>query len=433
MPAVRRARSHHRVAEAIEALRRRLLDEHVDDLSRQYSLAPSAEDARKAMAYGQQAARHAISRLAHAEAVALYRQVLELLPRAGRERDDGLRAGLLTELGIAQHRSGHHEARDTLLRAATLAADIGDGRQCARAVLACSRGIFSSAGSVDEAYVSALRRALELVGDDPGTRAMLLAILSVELSFVGDHTEQDAAERRGARHRPPARRRRRPGARPEPAPRDPVARSIGSRSAWPWPPSSRSCGARYGRPQATLNAATMACQAAMEAGDVAGADLRQRTIDAIADQLRQPLTLGYARLRQSMRAAVAGDLVLSEHLADEAYACSRRPASPTRAAFWVGQRFNIRFHQGRLHEVLPEVEQATRDYPGIIAFRTAVAMIHAELGDPDAAAGRPGGRVRTGVRRRARRPELAHVHGLRRPRRRVGRRRRPVSAVPRPR
>ena len=120
---------------------------------------------------------------------------------------------------------------------------------------------------------------------------------------------------------------------------------------------------KYGRPQATLLVAYAGNQAAMEAGDFATADRRLATIDETAAALRQPLALGYARLRQSMRAAVDGRLAESERLADEAYEYARTSGQPDASAFWVGHRFNIRFHQGRLTETAEELAGSGRGVP----------------------------------------------------------------------
>jgi hypothetical protein len=257
--------------------------------------------------------------------------------------------------------------------------------QCARAVLAGSRGLWSSTGEVDWGRVQALRTALDLIAeDDSPVRARLLANLSVELGFSGDHAEPDRFSEEATAM---AHRLARPGAlipvlslrlvtlwRPDKV-RERVALSL---------ELEQLCEA-YGRPQATLLAATMGCQAAMEAGDFVTADRRLATIDHITADLRQPLALGYARLRQSLRASVAGRLDESERLADEAYEYAKASGQPDARAFWVGQKFNIRFHQGRLGEVSDELSETADSYLGIGAFRAAVAVVAAELDQLDQA------------------------------------------------
>ena len=382
--ASRRAELHEQIARAIEAAYPRL-DEYADDLALHYSLAPSADGAARSVWYSAVAAARASERFAYAEAVVHYERALQSLDRARQADHDRIRCGLIVDLGVAQHRAGDPQALTTLLEGSRLAAAGGDGPLCARAVLAGSRGMFSSTGTVDEARVGALRAALDVVGrTDSSVRARLLANLSVELGFTGDHDEQDRLSEEATDI---ARRLGNPAA---------LVPVLALRLVTLWRVDrvrerlalavelEELC-ETYGRPQATLLAATMGCQAAMEAGDFVTADRRLATIDHIAAALRQPLSLGYARLRQSLRSAIDGRLDESERLADEAYEYTRASGQPDAGAFWVGQRFNIRFHQGRLGEVADELASTADDYPGIVAFRAAVAMVAAELEQPDPA------------------------------------------------
>jgi class 3 adenylate cyclase len=383
--AARRAELHERIARAVEGAAAGHMDEYADDLAVHYSFAPSVDGAARGVWYSAVAAGRASERFAHAEAVSHYKRALHLLPRARLPNHDQIQCGLVVDLGVAQHRAGDPEALSTLLEGSRLAAAAGDGSLCARAVLAGSRGMFSSTGAVDHDRVEALRAALDLIGTVDGlVRARLLANLSVELGFTGDHEEQDRLSDEATAM---AHRLGEPGA---------LVPVLAMRLVTLWRVdrvNERLELAReleelcetYGRPQATLLAATMGCQAAMEAGDFTTADRRLATIDRIAADLRQPVSLGYARLRQSLRAAVDGRLADSEQLAEEAYEYTRASGQPDARAFWVGQLFNIRFHQGRLDEIAEELAATADDYPGIVAFRCAVAMVAAELGQPERA------------------------------------------------
>ena len=117
----------------------------------------------------------------------------------------------------------------------------------------------------------------------------------------------------------------------------------------------------------------------MEAGEFETADRRLATIDEIAAALHQPLTLGYARLRQSIRAAIDGRLDDSERLAEEAYECARASGQPDATAFWIGQLFNIRFHQGRLDEITDELAAAADAYPASWRSAPRWRMVATEL------------------------------------------------------
>ncbi len=377
--ATRRAQLHESIARAIEATPNGGINEWADDLALHYSFSLTPDGAARGVWYSAVAARRASERFAHAEGVIHYQRALQSLTHARLEDHDRIRCQLIVDLGVAQHRAGDPAALGTLLRGSQLAAAAGDGPLCARAVLAGSRGTFSSTGAIDEERVAALRAAIDLNGSgDSSLRARLLANLSVELGFTGNHAEQDRLSDEATAM---ARRLDDPGA---------LVPVLALRLVTLWRVDrvqervslalelEQLC-EKYGRPQATLLSATMGCQAAMEAGDFATADRRLATIDHIAAALRQPLSLGYARLRQSLRAAVDGRLDESERLADEAYEHAQASGQPDARAFLVGQRFAIRFHQGRLGQVADELATAADDYPGIIAFRAAVAMVAAEL------------------------------------------------------
>jgi hypothetical protein len=233
--------------------------------------------------------------------------------------------------------------------------------------------------------VESLRLALGLLDQaDSAMRARLLANLSVELSFTGDHEEQDRLSEQATAMA------RRLG---DPAALVPV---LALRLVTLWRADrvderlalgdelEHLCEG-FGQPQATLMAATVGCQAAMEAGDFTAAIRRLDTIDGIAAALRQPLALGYARLRQSVWAGIHGRLDDAERLADEAFEYTHMSLQPDAAAFHMGQLLSIRFHQGRLAEIIEDLEATAARYPGIVAFRTAGAMAAAELGHTDRA------------------------------------------------
>jgi class 3 adenylate cyclase len=381
----RRGELHEAVARAIEARHSTDVEEHADSLALHYGSSVSAEGAARAVWYSAVAGQRASERFAYSEAAYYYRRAIESLERADAPGAGATRAELAVKLGVAQRRAGDPGAQETLLQGCRMAAALGDAPLCARAALAGSRGMFSSTGAVDRVRVEALRLALDLVPpEDSPTRARLLANLSVELAFTEDHSEQDRLSDEATAMA------RRLG---DPAALVPV---LALRLVTLWRADRVQERERlaaeleqlcedYGQPQATLMAVTMGCQAAMEAGDFTSASRRLETIDRIAAALRQPLALGYARLRQSMWAALHGRLAESERLAEEAYEYTHMSQQPDAAAFRMGQILNIRLHQGRLGEILDELAAIGRAYPGIVAFRTAEAMAAAEVGRTDQA------------------------------------------------
>jgi tetratricopeptide (TPR) repeat protein len=189
LSATRRSTLHRRIGEAIEATHAAALDDHLPALAHHWGRAPvMAAATPKAVDYATRAGHRALAQLAHDEAVAYYRQALELLTATEGPVDEDARLELLVSLGEAEHRAGDPAQRETLLRAAELARRQGNAPALARAALAGTRGILpTSVGWVDQEKVAVLEAAVEAVGEgDPAARSRLLATLGVELVFGTD-------------------------------------------------------------------------------------------------------------------------------------------------------------------------------------------------------------------------------------------------------
>lgn len=366
------------------------------------------------------AARDASSRFAFESAATHYANALT----ATADSDSpvaGLESSLLFGLGVAQRRAGRPvsversdgSTADTLLLASSLAADEGNGVLCARAVLTGSRGMFTSTGEIIHERLSAIDRALELVPERTALRASLLATKAVELTFGDEFRQRPPSERRPFNESVQRARERTRidemkalaqeavdiarevvGPTPEADQLGPLIEALSLQIVTLWRPADlderlaiaeelQAACVRYRRPQATLNAATVSAQAAMEAGDVELADVHMRTIAQSASELRQPTVLGYAFLRQAMRKSVDGFFVESERLAEKSYEYSREAGQPDAPAFHMGQIFNLRYHQGRVAEVVDEFIGVADAYPGIVVYRAGVALIGVELDRPE--------------------------------------------------
>ncbi|MGH9035915.1 MAG: ATP-binding protein, partial [Acidimicrobiia bacterium] len=193
LTAGRRVALHRKVAEAIETLHARRLDDHLPALAHHWARASApAAEAGKAVDYATRAGHRALAQLAHDEAATYYAQALELLDAAGTAADDPRRVDLLIALGSAQRRAGRGEHRETLMEAARQAEQRGDADALARAALANSRNfIFSAAGTIDAEQVELLHAALAAIpATDSPIRARLLATLAAELFWAGDHAER---------------------------------------------------------------------------------------------------------------------------------------------------------------------------------------------------------------------------------------------------
>ncbi|MGH2884932.1 MAG: ATP-binding protein, partial [Solirubrobacteraceae bacterium] len=185
----RRARMHHRVAEALEDLYGPDPGEHVGELALHWRLATMAIDTRKAADYAFRAGQRALESLAPAEAVKLFGDALELLGPI----EDAERCRALIGLGQAQQLTGDPAYRKTLLHASRIAAALEDADLAAGAALANTRGFMSLIGDLDEERGDAIERALELDDrSDASRRGQLLALQSQELLYEHDRARRQA-------------------------------------------------------------------------------------------------------------------------------------------------------------------------------------------------------------------------------------------------
>jgi DNA-binding SARP family transcriptional activator len=358
LPALRRARLHARLGEALE---RRMAtttnDTLVERLAHHFVEALPVVGPAPARLYSAAAARAARSRLAHGEAAVHTRRALQLLdpgePDAARARHD-----LLTALGNDLLRSGQlMEAREVVADAITVARALDD-----HACLAEAAAVWGSVtvwnwrphGVVDHDMVALLEDLLaEHEGTSPADErltARLLGTLGVELAFGPDDRGVRAARRA-------VELARRIG--------DPelLSRTLNNFSLAVW-----------GRP----GAAEMRLAAADEALRLVGAGLPRRT-EFIARLHRAAIRLHLTDLagfeadhEQARRLAVSlsgpevrphvlwqagglawlrGDAARAEELTTEAYELFRRVTPHARHAF-AAHQFTLRRADSRLGDAI---------------------------------------------------------------------------------
>ena len=120
----RRARLHHRVAEAIEQLYGTDSDEHLGELALHWRLATVSVDRPRAAGYSLRAGRRALDSLAPSEAAKLFGDALDMLGSAA----SAARCEALIGLGEAQRQTGVPAYRETLLEAAGIASELAGRR-----------------------------------------------------------------------------------------------------------------------------------------------------------------------------------------------------------------------------------------------------------------------------------------------------------------
>ena len=129
-----------------------------------------------------------------------------------------------------------------------------------------------------------------------------------------------------------------------------------------------------GDPIARLHVNDYRSLTALEAGDLATMrdGVRHLRVRIRAGRTTaQPMA---DRLPPGVAAALDGDLEAAEHAATEALTSARRPAiRTTPIAVYGGQILTVRWMQGRLQEMVPLVEQAAHDNPGLLIFHASLA------------------------------------------------------------
>lgn len=374
----RRARAHRTVAETIESL-------HGDDparsgeLAHHWSAAVRPADTSKAIRYAQLAGDRALDQLAPHDALQWYARALDFTDAGN--LDARQRVEILIGLGAAQRLAGHAEHRQTLLDAARDADRIGATDLYIRAVIASSRGWLSNTGNTDHERITNIERALVLVGaQDTPERARLLVSAALEQL----HTI-DLDERVGLVDEAAAIARRLDDselllwviARGGNAVRHP--RTTVTRQAWA---SEASALVTDSTPlDVRADVLSHSVYIGLDLGDAptftGSLDASRPLVGWISESSRTWSTLFMSAVEPLLR----GDLVDAERLAESALEFGLAGGQPDAFTIYGAQVVNLRLFQGRMHELLPMMEEAFRAAPELHAYRAAIALAHAQGAD----------------------------------------------------
>ncbi|HWF26528.1 MAG TPA: AAA family ATPase [Solirubrobacteraceae bacterium] len=388
LTAARRGRLHRQIGKALEILYAGELEQHLHELAHHFAQAAAGEE-DKAIGYLIRAGDQAQVKLAYEQALTHYRQALELLETFHDGAHLRRRVEVTISLGEAQLRAGYRAFRDTLLDGARGALELGDPGLLARAALANNRGFFSSAGEVDADRVRCLQQALEAYDPAPSTvRARLLAQLGVELTFGGDwdvrrrHSDEAVAMAR------------------ELGDAGTLAIVLLQRIPTLWHASTvedRVASAEEATriaeeledPLLIYYGQTYSGYGALEAGDLAGADVHIERQHRLAVSLRQPILGWYDLVLRAKRELVTGSMAEADRLALEAFDAGQEAGQPDAFHLFAGQLFTIRMHQGRLDELAAALAgappRAGRSRTVPLITQAFLATIFTELGREDEA------------------------------------------------
>ncbi len=380
----RRARAHRAVAEQLEALVGDDPGDRVGELARHWMVSTAPADIAKALHYATAAGARALGQLAPDEALRWYGDANELVERHG--SDDRQRVDVLLGLGIAQRQCGVAEHRQTLLNAASLADRIDAVDLLAQAALANSRGFASDIGNTDEERLAVIERAIERLGDtDLALRAELLGLAAAERFYADDLPTRVALADEAVRTA------RRSG--------DPQAlirtlmltlyvikapSTLDKQSKW-LDEASRLAEAS-GDPAYRMFVAVMRVWLALEEGNFAALRSGRITVDELFDLVPSAYERWMNQNWKVVTAILAGELGDAERLAGENRTYGEQIGQPDAATWFGAIRIGIRGHQGRLHELIPQIEQALVHSPGLSIYRAVLADACARSDDLRAAA-----------------------------------------------
>ena len=384
LSALRRARLHGRVGEALLARRGDRLDPLLGQLAHHFALAAPVERPERAVDFALAAGRRADRLLAWEEAAGHYRAALRARELAG-AGEDRLHCELLLALGGSLEAAGTDGAKATFSAAAATARALGDAGLLGRAALGYA-GRWSQLGRVEEEVAGLLQEALATLGEeDSPLRARLLARLALELYYAGDGERRLALSGEAVAL---ARRLGDPGT---------LAVCLDARHYALWRPETvherlsvaselREIAEAVGDPELELEGAGWTVVDLLELGDVAGADIQIAAASRLAEALHRPLYEWWTSQFRCARAQIDGRFDEAERLAAEALLIGRRGQAENAVHVYAQSMYNIRREQGRLDEVAGSVAEFVALYPAVPAWRCSLALLQLELGHEELAA-----------------------------------------------
>jgi class 3 adenylate cyclase len=375
----RRIRLHRQIGDALEELYGDNPEAHLAELAHHFSEAAQGGDVDKAVDYAVRAAERATTLVAYEEAVVHYSAALQAIDLKT-PPEEGRRCDLLLALSDAHFMAGDAaQTTATLDLAVELARTRNDAVRLARA--ADRIGIhFFEVGKVRDQVVALLEEVLKELGEeDSALRARLLALLCRELYFSQDRDRVQAFADEAVA----------------------VAKRLGDPATISFAlqltlfGGGEVTGVRK-RAEIATEAIDLAEQAGdrvlqmsghfsrtmylLMLGDIAELDREIAVFTRLAQETRHPSFLWQAALLPAMRALLDGRIDDAEHLAQEALTAGQRTEGANAMQMYGAQVFALRREQGRLGEMEAGIKGFVQMYPAVPAWRTALALLHADMG-----------------------------------------------------
>src|SRR4051812_35300514 len=378
LSAIRRARLHGAVGEALERAGTGPGGAGLLELAHHFIEAAPAGDERRALDYAERAGHEALRALAYEQAADLFDAALRTLDLTG-EPDEKRRGELVLARGQAQMHAGEDAARACLLEAFELGRTLGDGDLLGRAALSLG-GFGLSPGIVDDKLVAVLEEALAAVDPaDSALRARLLVRLAVAIYWCNEPDRREALVSEAVAI---ARRLGDPATlafvldqgRIATSGPDTLERELA------WAHELFALSETIGDHEAMVRARVWHIDLLLELDDLPSADMAIATLDRIATDVRDPRARSYIPLHRARRALMEGRAEEAERLIDEGVKLAWSLQDSTVPILAGAQLFSLRRAQGRLGELEGAVRQFADSLPAMPAWRCALAVLYLDDG-----------------------------------------------------
>jgi hypothetical protein len=378
LSAIRRARLHGAVGEALERAGGGPGGAGLLELAHHFIEAAPAGDAQRALDYAERAGHEALRALAYEQAADLFDAALRALDLVD-EPDEHRRGELVLARGQAQMHAGEDAARACLLEAVALAKRLRDNDLLGRAALSLG-GFGLSPGIVDDQLVAVLEEALEAVDPaDSALRARLLVRLAVAIYWCNEPDRREALVSEAVAI---ARRLGDPATlafvldqgRIATSGPDTLEREL------TWAHELFALSEVIGDHEAMVRARVWHIDLLLELDDLPAADMAIATLDRIATDVRDPRARSYIPLHRARRALMEGRAEEAERLIQEGVQLAWSLQDSTVPILAGAQLFSLRRHQGRLGELEDAVRQFADSLPAMPAWRCALAVLYLDDG-----------------------------------------------------
>ena len=372
----RRFRLHLQVAQALEAAP---FPVHPGELAHHYFQARHVGGAAKAVVHSLRAAEAALTVHAYEDGAEQYERALAALEIIS-DHDGGARCDVMLALGAARWQASRPDRSSTFMQAIELARGLGSADRLARAALGAG-GRFYAPGAIDLREIELFDEALTVL--PPGDSALRVRLLARQAENLVCAEPRSRAREPADEAVAMARRLGEPEAL--------AAALVGQHAAL--------LHADHAKQRRRLAEEALAVAGELgalemsalgrhwllydlaELGELAEAWRRHGELELLAADLRQPLYRHAALVWRCVLTSLAGRFDEAERLANDSVALAECARAPDARAHYTAQLVALRREQGRLDELLPELERFARDAPTVGPWHAILPLAYLDAGD----------------------------------------------------